>query len=878
MAFTPVDTPLQYQYKPLNLMAFAEPLMKMQEKYDLTKSTIEDSDVKATALQWAEDPEKAKALEQVYRAKRDELVQNLIETKNYTEAANKIKKLQKLWLEDPERIALETNYKTWEERDKEEATRVSKGEITKDQYLQWRADEIRKFKELSGTSWKKNSEFPTGTYNPITGKVGRIADMQKDFDDTQYKAASAMKARDWDSGLSALGIDPLSQQAKYVKQSFEQLKPEEIDEAVTKYMMSLDRFKPWLNEVAEYNFKDYKYANDNGEAYDNLSKQLLENSYNSNEQYINYLEKNKKTKTDEYKQAIENRGYLLTQIENPDEKVIKDLFKQDFLNKKYDASELGQIFKVNNVKSEYSFHAIPKGDGLGDNDITADDLATGSFIPNKYLPNLGNLNKQRIDAGKTLYSQLPAINNIAAGNYRTIVLGAADSKDRTRLAANPGAQRERQQRIFTLALNSSNSDDFYKKLISNGFTSGVTKQVANAVFSALQNKETRGFISNQLLNSEDAYNKYNDAKQQQIAIDKSILQSPEFKYSITELGDKQYRTDYAGIQILAKRMNTTVDKLIKSRIVEKEVVTGEGYNDYNFGPDDKSSNSQFAKAYFVSGNNLAIIKGYKNLKDAVNQGVNISNISSSLGNDFNKVRTDAIKKISTGQIMSFNYVGDKKVNTALSSLFTSIGNLNSFVPVESRSWDNVPGFDEDGNLLPGTSFDFDNGQSIKLIKHANQLYYEVPLNIKTDNGTLKNTVLVKPKPGTEAKHEQILGYIVQQSRKNIENPTSKQTYDMAQSSLYDLQHKSNLTDISAESFSVDRGAAPVVLETVKSTQPGVNFQIVKVDMENRPDVYKIRMVNGAGNRVFVYDNDGKEFTSNNVNAAKVRIQELTSPY
>ena len=41
MAITPYSTPTQYQYKPLNLMAFAEPLMKMQEKYDLTKAAIE---------------------------------------------------------------------------------------------------------------------------------------------------------------------------------------------------------------------------------------------------------------------------------------------------------------------------------------------------------------------------------------------------------------------------------------------------------------------------------------------------------------------------------------------------------------------------------------------------------------------------------------------------------------------------------------------------------------------------------------------------------------------------------------------------------------------------------------------------------------------
>ena len=109
MAITPYSTPTQFQYKPLNLMAFAEPLMKMQEKYDLTKASIEEADVKATSLEFPYEKEKAKALEQLYRTKRDELVTNLMESKNYTQAASKLKQLNRLWLEDPERIALETN-------------------------------------------------------------------------------------------------------------------------------------------------------------------------------------------------------------------------------------------------------------------------------------------------------------------------------------------------------------------------------------------------------------------------------------------------------------------------------------------------------------------------------------------------------------------------------------------------------------------------------------------------------------------------------------------------------------------------------------------------------------------------------------------------
>jgi hypothetical protein len=873
MAFTPSSSPLQYQYKPLNLMAFAEPLAKMQEKYDLTKSTIEDSDVKATSLQWAQDPEKAKALEQIYRNKRDELAQNLAETKNYTQAASKIKKLQRLWNEDPERLALESNYKLWEERNKEEIARVGKpesqGGITKQQYLEWVADEKRKFEseEVGGTNFRRDDINPNGTYNPVTSKVGREADRQKELDELKYKVAGDMKAKKWSSALSSLGIDPESQDAKYMQSEFERLTPEEIDQKVEQYVRGLDRFKPWLNEVADYNFKNYKYANDKGASYNELTSELLNKNYNANEQYIKSLEAAKKKKDknyneEDYKRAIRNKELLREQMDNPDENVIKDLFNKNYLNKQYDARALGDIFEVNNSSTSYTFRDIPKEDGGGgDGSITAADLAEGAFTPNKYLPIVGNLKQQEITAGKGLFTQLVPVHAIAGGIYGNIILGAPGSKNRESMSKNPGAQQERAQRILLLANNSANSDEFYKKLIAHGFTSGTSKQTANSLFSALQNKETKAYVTNQLQNSQENYNNYVGAKEQIQALNETVLKDKQYSSNINKLGLEKYPTSLETVAKLAKSWGKTLDQMIESGVVEEIQYEGE--------------NGAYTE-YYLSGNNLAQVNGYNSLDEAVKKGASIGAFSKELGKDYQLATTEASNRLNSGQVMSHTYVGDKKLDDAMTAMFTSVGSLEDFTPVETKNWDNTLGFDEEGNLAPGTSFDFANGQSVKLVKHGNNLYYQVPITVASEDGAIKRNILVKPKAGTEKTNEKFYQYILQNSQKNTDDPTSGQTYDMAASGLYDLKNKSNLNDISAESFTVDYGDAPLVLETVPGSVPGVNIQIVKVASANgKPDQYKVQMVNAAGTRQFVYANDGtKEFSSPNINAAKVRVSEL----
>jgi hypothetical protein len=870
MPISPSDTPLQYQYKPLNLMAFAEPLAKMQEKYDLTKAVIEDSDVKATALQWAQDPEKAKALEEIYRNKRDEIAQNLAESKNYTQAGTQIKKLQRLWNEDPERLALESNYKLWEERNKAEIERVGKpesqGGITKQQYLQWVADEKRKFEseEVGGTNFRQDAVNPTGTYNPVTTKVGRETDRQKEFDDLKYKVAGDIKAKKWSGALSSMGIDPTSQDAKYVQSEFEKLSPQEIDQKVEQYIRGLDRFKPWLNEVADYNLKDYRYANDEGASYQKLASELITKNYNANEAYIKSLEKAKKTDTDDYKNAIKNKEFLREQMDNPDDKVIKDLFTRDALNKQYDAAALGDIFAINNSSTSYTFRDIPKEDGGGGAGDPFGKNAVGSFDPNGALPVIGNLTQQKVKAGQALYPSLKLFNNIAGGAARTFVLGEQGSADRKRLEASPGEQRERQMKLFNIAVAAKDAKDFYTKAKAAGFNSGVTMANATTVFNALKVPDAQQYVNKIFTNSGNDFNKYSDAKNQLEVIDNNINSSPEFKKSVEVVAAQKVNVTTSDVEKLAQRWNTTVDKLVKSGVVQ---VRSGGPTKYEQGVAVQGSD------YVMSANNLAKAYGFKSLQDGLEHKMDVAGINKELDGIIATQKQKAINQ--GGQVMSHRYAGDKAVDEGLTARFNSVGDLTSFMPANGKAWGNTPGFDEKGNLAAGTSFDFEGKQSVKLVVNGNQVFYEVPIKYKNADGDMtKSTILVKPKVGTEEFQEQLLTFIKNKSAATrFDNSLSAETYDMSQRALYDLTTRSTLTPIKANSFRVNAGEPPIVLETVPSGYAGTSLEIVKAyDRATGTNVYKVRANSPTGSQFLAAEN-GKEFTSTDVNAAKVLISQ-----
>jgi hypothetical protein len=225
--------------------------------------------------------------------------------------------------------------------------------------------------------------------------------------------------------------------------------------------------------------------------------------------------------------------------------------------------------------------------------------------------------------------------------------------------------------------------------------------------------------------------------------------------------------------------------------------------------------------------------------------------------------------------MSHRYSGDKAVDEGLTEKFNSVSDLSSFLPADGKKWGDTPGFDSEGNLTAGTSFDFEGKQSVKLVVNGNQIFYEIPIKYKNEDGDMtKNTILVRPKAGTEEFQQELLTFVKNKSSVNrFDSPVSAETYEMAQKALYDLTTKSTLTSIKANSFKVSSGEPPIVLETVPSGYAGTNLEIVKVyDTDTRTNVYKVRASTPTGSK-FLFAESGKEFSSSDVNAAKVLISQ-----
>ena len=861
MAITPYSTPTQYQYKPLNLMAFAEPLMKMQEKYDLTKAALEESDVKATALQFAEDPIKARELEKIYRTKRDELITNLMETKNYTQAASKLKQLNKLYQQDPERIALETNYNTFVERDKEEAARVAKGDITPQEYQQWRRDEIAKFEALGGTNYRQDAKSPTGTYNPITGKVGRMINMQKDFDEVKYKAASAMKAKEWDSGLAALGIDPTSQDAKYLKQSFEKLSPQEIDAAVENYMRSLERFKPWLQEKASYDFKDILRANDRGASYNKVASELLQRNYQANEAKIKDLEKQKKTDSDEYKTALENREFLTQQLEKPNQDIIQSLFTQNYMNKQYDAAALGQIFKVNNISSDYSFRDLPKPTGTGSGgDLTLNGASRTS--PTSYELVSTDLRGAKSEASRNLRPSLVKVNNIANRNMATLAMGKKGSDQRTQMEKDPALAYNNQKQILAAAQTATTKEQFRSMLYNAGIGVKLDKDVAYAVWNALGGqseaaKSARQSLNNTLNSMEEDYLKYQDADSQLISATEALLDknnpSKEFQTAIQNADNSKYVTSAETAMQLAKKWGTTVEKLINQGIIE-------------YTPSSSAKEVYIPEEYRLSGKNIAKAYGFSSVEEAVRKNFNFVHAGSGgITSELDVARDKSYNANYKGQSMGVRIVGDATLDKDLQQSLLNPNELTRYIPVNEKNWANVPGFGEDGKMLSGTKFT--EGKPPRIAIRNNTVYLEYSIDYKDEDGKVRShTLEVVPRKGEEANIEKGLRRTMQlNSSLTSTDKVARATYDDAAVGLYNISSRTNLSEQSGRAAYVDADRPYAILETVPSGSEGVYVQLTKSYNNGNP-IYTAFLVDVLGKTPL-------PIKESSINGLKARVAE-----
>lgn len=265
MPVTPFSTPLKTEYKPLGLEAFARPLSEIQGKYDSVLTAIKDADFAINSLD--KDNPRNKELVSEFEGLRDELAQNLLTTGNYKQALDKAKQLNKLFTKDEEIKGIQSNYALYTEAKKEQQERVSKGDITQQDFDLW---DFKARTDFQGTQYDKKS----GKYNTINVRP-RMKNMEKEIMDKSLELARMAPTWTTEQFVQTMaGLGMSAGQIDYIKEKFEKRDLNQVSSEIENFLRQSDQYKNWVIEDADYKW-DYATKTD-----PNYINGFLEN-YNS---------------------------------------------------------------------------------------------------------------------------------------------------------------------------------------------------------------------------------------------------------------------------------------------------------------------------------------------------------------------------------------------------------------------------------------------------------------------------------------------------------------------------------------------------------------------------------------------------------------------
>jgi hypothetical protein len=245
----PYSRPLQYQYKPLGLDAFAAPLKEMQKSYDVTKSAYEDTLYDINRLE--ADDDASAALEGKASANLENLQNEFLKTKDYRTAASKLKSLNKEITKRSK--GYESNYASWNAAVKEEKEKVAKGDLSEKDFKIWKTLQLHDYKKQGGA----NYDAATGEYDPIS--INPLSkDMDKEIQEWAYKIGKANK-EDQIYQIGKLDMDDVSK-AALIKETREYNNPEDISRAVQSALKNSSRYKDYMNS-RDAMYYDYSSLN-----------------------------------------------------------------------------------------------------------------------------------------------------------------------------------------------------------------------------------------------------------------------------------------------------------------------------------------------------------------------------------------------------------------------------------------------------------------------------------------------------------------------------------------------------------------------------------------------------------------------------------------
>lgn len=269
MPFSPYSTPLQFEYKPLGLERFAEPLVQMQKQYDDLSTDIQKPTYAIQSLPGT-DEAKASLLQAHYDKQRDEMASNLIKNRNTRGVAKQIAELNQIHTSHPEIQAMQGNLQKYQEEAKVQKKRLEDGKISEDEYNKYMSNAISNYEGKKGL----NYDYSTGTHNPLSFKS--LSDDLRPEMNERLDALTKMTAADKTAFARAAGVDMSRFTRTTVSGSHEFINEGELNNILRGTIMSDPRYLKSISDRKELDLDYLKY--NNPEAYNSDINKTLENT------------------------------------------------------------------------------------------------------------------------------------------------------------------------------------------------------------------------------------------------------------------------------------------------------------------------------------------------------------------------------------------------------------------------------------------------------------------------------------------------------------------------------------------------------------------------------------------------------------------------
>ena len=241
----PYSTPLQYEYKPLDISVLAGPLANMQQQYDLTRKQLDDTLFELKSL--SPDDTRAKEIKAALGQSVDNIAGKLLSTKDYKAAGRKLGKLNKFYNSNEEFKAIQSNYENFQKAIEEQKKRLTgkNSDLTHDEYREWYTRQMQEFIDKKGTNYKD------GDYNTI-GTIGRLSNMDQEIEEWALKLLNAtpMQQQHIIGEIEDIAGRPFQDQR--INTLIEYKDKGQLTAEIYKQLSSSTRFQAWMDEKADY--------------------------------------------------------------------------------------------------------------------------------------------------------------------------------------------------------------------------------------------------------------------------------------------------------------------------------------------------------------------------------------------------------------------------------------------------------------------------------------------------------------------------------------------------------------------------------------------------------------------------------------------------